>query len=104
MSTSTSATPSRGIIALIGAIVAAVLVPLSFVYGISAALDGSGTGSLLFQVLFIVGLALALAAIVMSVVHLVRGAPKVLPVLTIVVALLPFAGVLIVFLANLNAS
>jgi hypothetical protein len=104
MSTTPAARPARGVIALIGAIVAAVLVPVSFVYGIGAALDGSGTGSAIFQVLFILGLALAFAAIVISVVNLVRGAPKVLPVLTIVVALLPFAGVLIVFLVNLNAS
>lgn len=99
-----SSRPTRGVIALIGALVAVILIPLSFVYGISAALDGSGSGSAVFQVLFVVGFALALAAIVISVVHLVRGAPKLLPILTIVIGLLPFAGLLIVYLANVNAS
>jgi hypothetical protein len=46
----------------------------------------------------------AAAAIVVSIVHLVRGARKALPIVTILVALLPFAAVLVVFLVNLNAS
>ena len=94
---------SRGVIALVGAIVAAILVPLSFVFGIGAALDGSGSGSALFQVLFIVGLALALASIVISIVRLARRSPKALPILTIVIALLPFIGLAVVYLANVAA-
>ena len=102
--TSSPTRPSRGVIPLIGAVVAAIVVPVSFVFGIGAALDGSGSGAGFFQVLFILGFALALAAIVMSIVALVRGAAKPLPILAIVVALLPFAGLLVVYLANLNAS
>ena len=102
--TTASAAPVRGVPALIGAIVSAIAVPVSFVFGIGAALDGSGSGAAAFQVIFIVGLALALAAIVISIVHLVRGARKLLPILTIVIALLPFVGVLIAYLANLTAS
>ena len=94
---------SRGVIPLIAAIVSAVLVPVSFVFGISAALDGSGSGSALFQVLFIVGLLLGLAAIVISIVRLVRGASRGLPIATIVIALLPFAGVAVLYFANLAA-
>ena len=80
-----------------------MLVPVSFVFGISAALDGSGSGSALFQVLFIVGLLLGLAAIVVSIVRLVRGAARGLPIATIVIALLPFAGVAVLYFANLAA-
>ena len=94
---------SRGVIPLLAAIVAAVLVPVSFVLGVSAALDGSGSGSALFQVLFVVGLLLGLAAIVIAAVRLVRGAPKPLAIATIVIALLPFLGVLALYLANLTA-
>ena len=94
---------SRGVIPLLAAIVAAVLVPVSFVLGVSAALDGSGSGSALFQVLFVVGLLLGLAAIVIAVVRLVRGAPKPLAIAPIVIALLPFLGVLALYLANLTA-
>ena len=94
---------SRGVIPLISAIISVVLVPVSFVFGISAALDGSGSGSTLFQVLFIVGLLLGLAAIVVSIVRLVRGAARALPIATIVIALLPFAGVAVLYFANLAA-
>ena len=100
---STTTRPARGVIPLIAAIVAVVLVPVSFVFGISAALSGSGSGSVLFQVLFIVGLLLALAALVIAIVRLARGASKALPIATIIVALLPFAGVLALYLANLTA-
>ena len=99
-----TSSPARGVIPLVGAIVATVIVPFSFVSGIGAALDGSGSGSTFFQALFIAGLALALSAIVISIVSLVRGAPKLLPILAIVVALLPFVGLLVVILANVNAS
>jgi len=99
----TPARPVRGVPALIGAIASAIAVPVSFVFGIRAALDGGGSGSAAFQVIFILGLLLALAAIVVSVVHLVRGARRALPIVTILVALLPLAGVLVVLLANLNA-
>lgn len=94
---------SRGVIPLIVAIVAAVLVPVSFLFGISAALAGDGSGAWLFQVLFFVGLALALAAVIIAIVRLLRGAAKPLPIVTIVVGLLPFAGVLVLYLANLAA-
>ena len=100
----TASRPVFGVPALVAAIASAIAVPVSFVFGIRAALDGSGSGSAVFQVVFILGLVMAAAAIVVSIVHLVRGARKALPIVTIVVALLPFAGVLVVFLVNLNAS
>ncbi|CAN5160447.1 hypothetical protein BH11ACT5_BH11ACT5_11340 [soil metagenome] len=100
---SATAQPARGVLPLIAAIVAALLVPVSFVLGVSAALTGSGSGSTLFQVLFAVGLLLGLAAIIIAIVRLVRGASKGLPIATIIVALLPFVGVLALYLANLSA-
>jgi hypothetical protein len=88
-------TTQRGVLALLAAIVGAAVMAFSFVYGISAALDGSGSGAGPYPVLFLIGAALVIAALVVSVVRLVRGAPKALPVATIVVALLPTAGVII---------
>ena len=98
-----TAQPARGVIPLVAAIIAALLVPVSFILGVSAALTGSGSGSVLFQVLFVVGLVLGLAAIVIAIVSLAKGAPMSLTIATIIVALLPFAGVLALYLANLAA-
>ena len=92
-------TTQRGVLALLAAIVGAAVMAFSFVYGISAALDGSGSGAGPYPVLFLIGAALVIAALVISVVRLVRGAPKALPVATIVVALLPTAGVIIAAVA-----
>lgn len=100
---SAPAKPAYGVVPLVVAIVAAVLVPVSFVFGIGAALSGSGSGAGAFQVLFVVGLVLGLAALITAIVRLVRGASKPLPIATIIVALLPFLGVLVLYLANLNA-
>ncbi|MBX3098821.1 MAG: hypothetical protein KF761_04510 [Salinibacterium sp.] len=94
---------SRGVIPLLAAVIAAVVVPASFVYGVSAALSGDGSGAILYQVLFVGGLALALASIIVAIVRLAKGAKKALPIATIVVALVPFAGVLALYLANLTA-
>jgi hypothetical protein len=98
-----TARPARGIILLVAAIVAAVLVPASFVFGIGAAFSGSGAGAGAFTVLFFAGLLLALVALIVAIVRLVRGAAKALAIATIIVALLPFAGVLTLYLANLTA-
>lgn len=103
MTTPGATAPARGVIPLIAAIVAAVLTPVSFVLGVSAALTGSGSGSTLFEVLFVVGLLLGLAAIVVAIVRLARGASKPLPIATIIIGLLPLAGVVALYLANLTA-
>lgn len=82
-----------GLIALLAAIIGAVVMAYSFVYGISAALDGSGSGAGPYPVLFLVGAALVVAALITSIVRLMRGAPKAFPIVTIVVALLPLIAV-----------
>lgn len=98
-----TARPARGVIPLIVAIVGVALVPVSFVLGLDAAFSGNGTGASIFTVLFFTGLAMALVALVVAIVLLVRGAGKVLPIATIIVALLPFAGVLALYLVNVTA-
>lgn len=98
-----TARPARGVLPLIAAIVAAVLVPVSFVFGIGAAFSGSGSGAGAFTALFFGGLLLALVAIIIAIVRLARGAAKALAIATIIIALLPFAGVLALYLANLTA-
>lgn len=95
--------PARGVIPLIVAIVGVVLVPVSFVLGLDAAFSGNSAVASIFTVLFFAGLVLAVVALVLAIVLLVRGAGRVLPIATIVVALLPFAGVLALYLVNVTA-
>lgn len=82
----------RGIIPLIAVIVGLGLMTWSFFNGIAAALDGSGTGALGYQVIFIAAAVLVLASLVIAVINLVRGDSRVLAIVTIIVAFLPVAG------------
>lgn len=79
----------RAWVALGAAVVGTVLAAVGFYTGIIAALDGSGSGAGLSMVVFFVGLALNLVAIVLAIVTLVRNGRRLLPVVAIAVALLP---------------
>jgi hypothetical protein len=85
----------RGVIPLLAVIVGIGLMVWSFATGISVALDGSGGGSLVYQVIFIAAAVLVLAGLVISVVNVLRGDSRVLGIITIVVAFLPIVGVVI---------
>lgn len=85
----------RGVIPLLAVIVGIGLMAWSFATGISAALGGSGGGSLVYQVIFIAAAVLVLAGLVISVVNVLRGDSRVLGIITIVVAFLPIVGVVI---------
>lgn len=99
MSTSpAAATPIRGVIALIASIGGASLMTWSFFTGIDAALNGAGSGPLVYEILFIVGAVLVVAALVLAIVHLVRGHSRLLAVLTIVASVIPLAVVIILAL------
>ena len=104
---STSATPqgpTRGVIGIVAVLLGTGLMVWGFLAGIDAALNGSGSGAYVFMVMFIVGAALVLAAAVMAIVRLVRGAPKALHIVTLVLAALPAALVFVFWLANALAS
>lgn len=94
--------PSRlpATIALLLAVVGAAGMAWSFVSGISAALDGSGSGATPYVVVFLVAAALVLAALVISIVCLARGLARGIAGLALVVALAPIAVVVILRLVN----
>ena len=94
--------PSRvpAAIALLLAVVGAVGMSWSFVAGISAALDAGGSGATPYVVVFFVAAALVLAALVVSIVCLVRGRARGVAGLALVVALAPLVVVVILRLVN----
>ncbi len=94
--------PSRvpAAIALLLAVVGAAGMSWGFVAGISAALDAGGSGATPFVVVFFVGAALVLVALVVSIVCLVRGLARGIAGLALVVALAPIVVVVILRLVN----
>lgn len=87
-------------IALLLAALGAVGMSWSFVSGVSAALDASGSGATPYVVMFLVSAALVLAAVVLSIVCLARGLARGIAGLALVVALVPLAAVVILRIAN----
>jgi hypothetical protein len=78
-----------------------MLMLYSFNEGIMAALDGGGNGADPFIVLFFVGAAMAVAAIVLGIVGVRRGGHSVLSVFSILAGIIP--GFLVLALFFLNA-
>jgi hypothetical protein len=101
MSAAPAASPTRGVIAFIAVIVGVAVMYWSFSSGIVAALDGSGSGSAAWQVVFVVALLLVIASIVVAVTNLVRGRSRLLGVVTIVVGLIPIVVVAFLWLYGL---
>ena len=93
--------PSRvpALIALLLAVVGGAGMAWNFVNGVNAALDGSGNGAGLFVVLFLISAVLVLAALIISIVCLVRGKARGISGLALVVALLPIIGVIVLRIA-----
>ena len=79
----------RSRVALGAAIVGSLLAVAGFYASILAALNDGGSAAGLPMVIFFVGLALDLAAIVLAVVTLVRNGRRRLPIVAIAVALIP---------------
>ena len=79
----------RSRVALGAAIVGTLLAVIGFYASIIAALNDGGSGAGLPMVIFFVGLALDLAAIVLAVVTLVRNGRRRLPIVAIAVAVIP---------------
>jgi hypothetical protein len=94
--------PSRvpASIALLLAVIGAAGMVWSFVAGISAALDASGSGATPYIVVFLVDAVVVLAALVLSIVCLARGLARGIAGLALVVALAPLVAVVVLRLAN----
>jgi len=86
---------THAVIAIVLSLLGAALQFWGFVYGISAALDGSGRGPGAFVLIFFGGTVLVLAAIVMSIIGLVRRRAKGLWVVALVISLLPITVIVI---------
>ena len=96
--------PSRvpALIALLLAVVGGAGMTWNFVNGISAALDAGGNGAGLFVVLFIISAVLVLAALVISIVCLVRGKARGVAAVALVVSLLPIIAVIVLRVAAIS--
>jgi len=79
----------RSLVALGAAIAGSILTIVGFYAWVLAALNGTGEGTGIGQVLFFVGLTLSAIAIGLAIWSLVKGAPKLLPIAAIAVALGP---------------
>ena len=93
--------PSRvpALIALLLAVVGGAGMTWNFVNGVNAALDAGGSGAGLFVVLFLVSAALVLAALIISIVCLVRGKARGVAGVALVVSLLPIIAVIVLRVA-----
>ena len=88
------------IVGLLLALGAIALMYFSFVNGITAALDGSDGNSALFIALFFIGGGLAVVAVVIGIVGLVRGGHRILSSLTVLFAVIPGIAILLLRFAN----
>ena len=92
------------VLALLAVIAGGILTVVGFHGGIDAALNGSGNGAVLFTILFFLGGVLVLAGLITGIVCLVRGKHRVLSVVTIVLALLPIIGAIVLRLAAVGSA
>lgn len=89
----------RSFVPFIVAVLGVALLFWSFLAGISAALDGSGSGSVLWQVLFVVAALAVLATIVVSIINLVKRRAVIISVATLFVAVIPLVMIVILAVA-----
>lgn len=81
--------PTRGVIALIVAIVSDVMLWVSFSNGISAALDGSGSGAGAWPIVFLVFFGLLLVAGAAAILHLLKRESLVINIITVALFAVP---------------
>ena len=91
------ATPLLGIVL---GVIGVVLMFANFSNIITTALDGTDGNTAGFIVLFFVGAALALIAVIIGVVGLVRGGHRFLSLLSLLVGLVPAAIIVAILVAN----
>jgi len=89
--TITAGRKPRSLVALAAAIAGSVLMIVGFFTWILGALNGSGAsaGASIGQVMFFVGLALDIIAVILAVWSIIRKDPKLLPVAAIAIAFAP---------------
>lgn len=83
----------RGVIPLVIVIGSLALMAWALVTGISAALDGGGSGSLVYMVIFIAAAVLVLASLVLAITNFARGDARVLSLITIGIVVLAILAV-----------
>ncbi len=86
-------------VALLLAVIGAAALAWSFVNGVSAALDGSGSGAGPYEIVFLIAAALVLAALVISIVCLARGLARGIAAIALLVALVPIVAVIVLRVA-----
>lgn len=86
-------------IALLLAVIGAAGMAWSFVVGVSAALDASGSGATPYVVVFLIAAVLVLAGLVISIVCLARGLARGIAALALLVAIAPIVAVIILRVA-----
>ncbi len=87
------------ITALVLAIVGGAVGYFGFVSGIDYALNGSGGGPGSSIIIFYVGAAIELVAVVLAILALIRTTAKVLSTIALVIGLLPVAGLVVAVLS-----
>ena len=94
MSESVGAPPTRGVIGLVAVIVGTIAMAWSFVIGVGVALEDGSGGALAYEIVFIVGLALVIAAIVLAIIAIVRARSVLLATITIAIGAVPVLTIL----------
>jgi hypothetical protein len=100
---SRAANPAVGLIGLFAVILGMVLMAVGFYLGLDAAFSGNGIVASIFTGMFILGSLLVLAGLVFAIVRLVRGRSRAVSIVTIVLSLLPIAGVILLRLSATGA-
>lgn len=86
-------------IALLLAVIGTAAMAWSFVNGVSAALDDSGSGAGAWVVVFLVAAVLVLAALVISIVCLARSLARGIAAIALLVSLAPIVAVIVLRVA-----
>ncbi|GHF06000.1 hypothetical protein [Pseudolysinimonas yzui] len=86
-------------IALLLGVIGTAGMAWSFVNGISAALDSSGSGAGAYVAVFLVAAALVVAGLVISIVCLARGLARGIATLALLVAIVPVVAIIVIRIA-----
>lgn len=94
----------RALVPFFVALVGVALLFWSFVAGINAALDAGGSGSLFWQVVFILALLAVVGSIVISIINLVKKRAIIISVATLFVSIVPVVMIVILAVSAAQVS